>query len=368
MRIPTDVWPSLSVCMSCCSRQSFENRCMERCTRTPCPRRHPCTKRCSDDCGNCQFPIYGVKLPCGHIKDRVPCYMMETLASVKCEEPVRKQLLRCEHSATIQCFKDPGTVSCSKPCGGALSCCSKTCKSACSDCQKLALGASAVNPAAKIVRTQHKPHPCDRPLYCQHPCGLDCSQDHHCNSKCKQACRQECIHHKCPKSCSEPCAPCMEPCPWSCAHQSCPVACGSICSRLPCDEPCRNQLSCGHPCPSVCGEPCAKQTCIRRLDQVDLSSSDTSERLITLACGHIFTVETLDGHCDMHSYYEIDPMGRFISTKAPPVNYQSPPTCPTCRGSITALRYGRVSKRATLDILEQNVASKMSIHSTISRL
>jgi len=98
----------------------------------------------------------------------------------------------------------------------------------------------------------------------------------------------------------------------------------------------------------------------RRLDDVDLSSSDTSERLITLACGHIFTVETLDGHCDMHSYYEIDPMGRCISTKAPPVNYQMPPTCPTCRGSITALRYGRVTKRATLDILEQNVASKMS--------
>lgn len=98
----------------------------------------------------------------------------------------------------------------------------------------------------------------------------------------------------------------------------------------------------------------------RTLDEVDPASSDTSERLITLACGHIFTVETLDGHCNMHSYYEVDPMGRFISTKAPPINYQSPPTCPTCRGPITALRYGRVTKRATLDILEQNVASKMS--------
>lgn len=98
----------------------------------------------------------------------------------------------------------------------------------------------------------------------------------------------------------------------------------------------------------------------RRLDEVDLTSSDTSERLITLTCGHVFTVETLDGHCDMHSYYEVDPMGRFISTKAPPINYQTPPTCPTCRGPITALRYGRVTKRATLDILEQNVASKMS--------
>lgn len=98
----------------------------------------------------------------------------------------------------------------------------------------------------------------------------------------------------------------------------------------------------------------------RKLVEIDLSSEDISERLIKLACGHIFTVETLDGHCNMSEYYQIDTMGIFLSTKAPPVNYQTPPSCPTCRGPITALRYGRVTKRANLDILEQNVASKMS--------
>ena len=98
----------------------------------------------------------------------------------------------------------------------------------------------------------------------------------------------------------------------------------------------------------------------RKLAEIDLSSEDISERLIKLACGHIFTVETLDGHCNMSEYYQIDPMGIFLSTKAPPVNYQTPPSCPTCRGPITALRYGRVTKRANLDILEQNVTSKMS--------
>ena len=98
----------------------------------------------------------------------------------------------------------------------------------------------------------------------------------------------------------------------------------------------------------------------RQLAEIDLSSEDVSERLIQLACGHIFTVETLDGHCNMSEYYEVDLMGVFTATKAPPVNYQTPPSCPTCRGSITALRYGRVTKRANLDILEQNVASKMS--------
>ena len=127
----------------------------------------------------------------------------------------------------------------------------------------------------------------------------------------------------------------------------------------------------------VCGEPCEEQTCIlclpderkvdivdfilqRKLDEIDLSSEDISERLIRLACGHIFTVETLDGYCNMSEYYQIDQMGVFTTTIAPPVNYQNPPSCPTCRGPITALRYGRVTKRANLDILEQNVASTMS--------
>jgi hypothetical protein len=96
------------------------------------------------------------------------------------------------------------------------------------------------------------------------------------------------------------------------------------------------------------------------LDEIDLSSDDVSERLIRLECGHIFTVETLDGHCKMSDYYESDAMGAFTATKAPPVGFQTPPSCPTCRGPITALRYGRVTKRANLDILEQNVASTMS--------
>ncbi|KAI9453341.1 hypothetical protein F5148DRAFT_1289159 [Russula earlei] len=127
----------------------------------------------------------------------------------------------------------------------------------------------------------------------------------------------------------------------------------------------------------VCGEPCEEQTCTsclpderkfdivdfvmqRQLAETDLDSEDISERLMKLACGHIFTVETLDGHCNMSEYYEIDTLGVFLTTKAPQVNYQTPPSCPTCRGPITAFRYGRITKRANLDILEQNVASKMS--------
>ena len=99
----------------------------------------------------------------------------------------------------------------------------------------------------------------------------------------------------------------------------------------------------------------------RAISEIHATSDNISEKLITLECGHIFTVETLDGHCSMSEYYEIDPMtGRCIMMKAPPVKYQTPPACPTCRGPITSPRYGRVTKRANLDILEQNVASSMS--------
>jgi len=99
----------------------------------------------------------------------------------------------------------------------------------------------------------------------------------------------------------------------------------------------------------------------RAVSDIDTTSDDVSEKLITLGCGHIFTVETLDGHCSMSEYYEIDPMtGSYLAMKAPPVKYQTPPACPTCRGPITSPRYGRVTKRANLDILEQNVASNMS--------
>ncbi|OSD04967.1 hypothetical protein PYCCODRAFT_1475560 [Trametes coccinea BRFM310] len=365
------------ICPSACHAAPDNHRsmkCIAPCNRTPCPRRHPCSRRCHEDCGRCQFPMYNVPLPCGHVEAKVACYQLEDLASVKCGKMVRKALPTCEHFAMVACHRDPATVKCEAPCKGIMECCSKPCKSACGLCQALS---PSPPQGEKNPRSQHAFHPCERLLYCQHRCALPCSREHECNTKCKSSCRQECTHHRCPKPCYEPCAPCMEPCNWSCAHFSCPVLCGSICSRLPCDEPCGKELSCGHPCPSVCGEPCEKQACIlcinearrtdivdfimqRRLEEIDLDSTDVSDRLITLGCGHIFTVETLDGHCRMHDYYVVDEMGRYVQTKSPPVNYQTPPTCPTCRGPITALRYGRVTKRATLDILEQNVASSMS--------
>ncbi|KIP03942.1 hypothetical protein PHLGIDRAFT_76808 [Phlebiopsis gigantea 11061_1 CR5-6] len=142
-------------------------------------------------------------------------------------------------------------------------------------------------------------------------------------------------------------------------HGAVHVAFTELIHCLVCGEQCDIQV-----CP-VCVDPGRKSDVVdfimqRTLEQLDLTSTDVSERLITLGCRHFFTVETLDGHCQMSEFYDVDEMGQFLSMKAPPSGYQLPPTCPTCRGPITSLRYGRVTKRATLDILEQNVASHMS--------
>ncbi|KAI1789279.1 hypothetical protein LXA43DRAFT_590107 [Ganoderma leucocontextum] len=369
------------ICPSACHAVLDNHRsvkCMEPCPRTPCPRQHPCSKRCSDDCGKCMFPVYSVALPCGHTASKAFCYQLDDLATVKCSVQVRKELPGCEHSAIMACFRDPNLVSCLEPCGRTLQCCSTMCKASCSGCRSLTLQRTQPSSSSgKVSRTHHVGHPCERLLPCQHACGLGCVKGHACNTVCRQPCRQRCPHNECSESCSEPCAPCREPCKWSCAHFTCPLPCGSICSRVPCDEPCTKSLKCGHPCPSVCGEPCVQQECPvclpsenktdivdltkqRRLKDIDLESTDISDRLVTLACGHTFTIPTLDRHCGMQEYYDIDPMGRFLAPKSPPVSYRTPPTCPMCHGPITALRYGRITKRAALDILEQNIVRTRS--------
>jgi hypothetical protein len=129
----------------------------------------------------------------------------------------------------------------------------------------------------------------------------------------------------------------------------------------------------------VCGEDCSIQICplcapreikenvvdsitCKKLEDIDLEQGTLEELLITLPnCSHVFTVKTLDGICEMQEYYRRDgPDGRWLGFKDPPTSFRKPPACPTCRQAITSPRYGRVFKRADLDILENNVASQMS--------
>ena len=128
---------------------------------------------------------------------------------------------------------------------------------------------------------------------------------------------------------------------------------------LVCGEDCSIQI-----CP-LCAPEHVKETVVdlimnRNLREIDLEQDTLDEILITLpGCQHIFTVETLDGICDMTAFYRCND-GRWVGFADPPTGFRKPPTCPTCRTAITSPRYGRIFKRADLDILENNVASQMS--------
>ncbi|KAI0332312.1 P-loop containing nucleoside triphosphate hydrolase protein [Cubamyces sp. BRFM 1775] len=351
--------------------------CEQRCTRL-CPRGHPCTKACSVECGRCTTDVELVELPCGHTAASVKCYQLDNLADVYCAVLLTKDLPGCEHNATMRCSDDPRQIACKVICNGVMACCGRSCKAQCHQCQMLNTrnnddqAESEDLATAVLLRTNHVAHPCQRSLFCGHLC-------HECTVFCREPCRQVCAHARCMNYCSTPCAPCQEPCTWRCSHYSCPLPCGAICARLPCDKHCEQILECGHRCPSVCGEDCSIQTCPtcapeeirsklvdvvmqRTLAELDVDSDSLDELTITLpACGHVFTVETLDGHCALKEYYRRDERhGRWIGLEAPPSGFKQPPACPTCRAAITAPRYGRVFKRADLDILENNVASHMS--------
>ncbi|KAK5129238.1 hypothetical protein LTR08_003723 [Meristemomyces frigidus] len=74
---------------------------------------------------------------------------------------------------------------------------------------------------------------------------------------------------------------------------------------------------------------------------------------IFVACGHMFTLKTMDGIMDMAAHYESDPAtGDFTSIKTSSVPFSSEElkSCPACRGSLRSIsRYGRIIRRASLD-------------------
>ncbi|KAF8210466.1 P-loop containing nucleoside triphosphate hydrolase protein [Mycena galopus ATCC 62051] len=347
--------------------------CPQPC-RKLCPRQHPCNKECSDDCGKCRFLVRDVELPCGHTVSSIECHRLEDLEDVICTSRVLKDFPGCEHSAEMMCSSNPAEAQCTNICGGVMTCCGRPCNSRCHQCQ-------GVNEEGRISRIKHIDHPCQKVLFCAHTCSKPCSSDHECATECRNQCRQECSHSQCTSYCSSPCSPCMKECTWACPHHKCPLPCGSVCARLPCDQPCLKPLRCGHNCPSVCGEDCTIQTCpicapdhfkeavvdfvlYRKLDDIDPSAGTLDELLITLPkCRHVFTVETLDGHCGIGDFYTRDGAdGKWLRLHSPDSGGETrkPPVCPTCRQAITSPRYGRVFKSADLEILERNVISRAS--------
>lgn len=73
---------------------------------------------------------------------------------------------------------------------------------------------------------------------------------------------------------------------------------------------------------------------------------------IFTSCGHIFTIESLDGVMNMAEYYKLDITGMPSAINGPsvPFSYKELKYCPDCRSSLVDIeRYGRIVKRAVLD-------------------
>ena len=135
-------------------------------------------------------------------------------------------------------------------------------------------------------------------------------------------------------------------------------------------------MQCGHRCPSVCGDPCpdpsiacrvcatenAKNHVVDLIVFATLAEYNVEESgpLIALPCGHVYSMESLDGHVQLGEHYHRDSSGRWGTAQEQGLELKRMISCPDCRGPITGvLRYGRVVNASVLD----NMACKFHIDS-----
>jgi len=355
--------PCGHLCVAKCHPGDFDHvliPCLEHCSRLlDCG--HPCRKRCGEKCGPCNALIAKVELPCGHTVVAAPCVKVQA-GTVHCTALVPKTL-ECGHTVTVECSVDEHTLICAGV---------KTDRHAAQD------PASTLQPEQAVVRAKHVSHECLKKRDCGHVCEKKCDVGHQCAAECpKQCLRRLCDHLTCRAPCKKPCQVCLAKCAWQCEHGvgECGNPCGVPCQRLPCDRACTQMLSCGHPCPRICGEPCEQQTCaqcapddkkaqvadlLMQTTLAEVQPGDTLDsRTITLGCGHVFTVETLDGLFQLETFYKLDSDGSWKHQASLPSDFFSTFRCPYCNQPATAMRYGRPCKRAHLDDQERKFAVAM---------
>lgn len=343
--------------------------CMKPCTRIKDGCEHLCPKPCGDACDLlCNFPIVDVDvmLRCGHTKTHMPCHEYQKPATIICQEPVKRTIPGCNHEIVTDCHVDVehDAFNCFADCGKVLPC-GHTCQKACYKCNTRVNG--------EITRTDHGKcqQKCDRGYStCKHRCTSTCHGSEPC-PLCTQECDTRCSHARCYQLCSQFCSPCLEEQCSSgtlCPHNDpCPMPCAAPCTWIPCSERCDQTLSCGCRCPSVCGEECpdakfcqkhgsayvkAMQADLIMFTSYQDIDLDTDPCIFT-PCGHIFTIDSLDGTMGMQEHYEVNPLtGRYTGLKASaePFSIEDSKPCPECRSSLRSLaRYGRIVRRALLD-------------------
>lgn len=308
-------------CQARCHSKAMHEvfKCEKACQRRHAVCGHLCQKStCGEDCGRCMVNLNDITLPCGHIKDKLQCYLTQHLETVACKFMVKKKVLRCNHEVQVRCHVDVSTerYQCPVPCDTLLPC-GHMCPSTCGGCNTRNGDGTISTAHSKCKKLCGRrfgtcSHICSKRCHDGTDCGLCMAM---CEVRCPRMLRNEvahlsqvaCKHSRCPLRCHEACAPCVEPCTWSCPHQGdCSLPCSAPCDRLPCNKRCTSRLACGHQCPSICGEDCLPEYCqecnMKPDAQVDMLEFKNyadididATPVVALACGHFFTAETLDG-------------------------------------------------------------------------
>ena len=357
-------------CINKCHSEPLHDavRCLERCQRVKKGCDHACLKVCGDPCDSkCQIQISNIVLPCGHVCRKSACHLAQTPEVIQCQELVEALMPGCKHTVKVRCYEVPLAANhpCNTSCGAALEC-GHECKRTCKDCNKR-------DKDGHILTANHGvcKKPCGRQYTtCSHACSEICHGEKPCRL-CVEPCEVQCSHSRCSRKCHEPCIPCVENCSWSCSHRgACKLPCAVPCDLLPCSKRCSLRLSCGHQCPSVCGEKCPDvkhcQQCADKsvkemmVDYIMGSSYaelalDESPCLIP-SCGHILTLESMDGHMDMSKYYTISSDTNIenpiigLKSSSVPFSISELKNCPQCRKPLRNInRYGRIVRRAWID-------------------
>ncbi|CCF48454.1 uncharacterized protein UHO2_07028 [Ustilago hordei] len=340
--------------------------CLKPCNRAKEGCSHNCQYVCGQQCDeNCTIQVSNidVELPCGHHVSKLPCWQYQDPSQAVCRALVERIVPGCLHRVTLPCCIDvrAGDYVCLARCACLLPC-GHACGEQCCKCRPRMLG--------EIEKEEHGKcqQPCKRDYSsCKHSCSAPCHGEEPC-PLCSERCDVSCSHTRCMKQCHEPCAPCAEEdCASCCPHAKCSMPCAAPCDWVPCSKRCTKLLQCGHQCPSVCGADCPPATSCQICCDDDLKALqadlimfttygelDISEKpCMFLPCGHIFTVESLDGVMAMADYYELDSLtGAPIALKGTVAAFsqEEMKTCPTCRASLRLLpRYGRIVRRALLD-------------------
>ena len=231
--------------------------CIAPCDKM-CENSHPCIKRCYEDCGNCLFQVVKVIPKCGH-EQTMPCFedplewgckaMCERMCRRKhpckkrcyedcsfCEVEIVKSYRRCGHKLIAPCSMDRTTFRCKQDCERICKNdhkCNKMCYEDCEHCDVIF--------QRRLTKCGHNQ---------LIPCFMD-ESEWKCNAYCEKTCKN---NHKCKKLCSDDdCTIEMTKEMTDCGHfQNMP--CYVEPSNWACKVPCDGKLNCGHECSSLCSD------------------------------------------------------------------------------------------------------------------